>query len=404
LSVVEDLGAPAGQAAGNAFSRLYRGQTSFDFVGRWRVWFALSGLVILAGVISVAVSGFNFGIEFRGGNSWQVKSPTLSVSRVQDAMASVGLPTATVEVLGSGSSRTVEVQYNLGNLSQAAKTAKENQVANKLAALAGTTPNQVNIEEVGPTWGSQITQKAVISLVVFFVLIALYISFRFEPKMALAAIVAMVHDILVTAGIYSLSRFQVTPATVVAFLTILGYSLYDTVVVFDRVLDNTKGLGSTGRITYSEAVNLSMNQVLARSINTSLVAVLPILSVLLIGAQLLGATTLQEFGLALFIGLTSGAYSSIFIASPLLALLKERESRYAAIRQRLSSRRPVGIRLTPALAAAGSVGGPDGAEGDGRGERRAPARPAAGTRRPAPPRASAPNRPPPRPRKKGKRR
>ena len=161
-------------------------------------------------------------------------------------------------------------------------------------------------------------------------MVVIYISFRFEPKMALAAFIAMLHDLLVTVGIYSLAGFQVTPDTVIAVLTILGYSLYDTVVVFDRVRDNTKGFGASGRMTYSEMVNLSMNQTLARSINTSLVAILPVLSVLVIGAELLGATTLQYYGLALIVGLSSGAYSSIFIASPVLAMLKEREPRYIA--------------------------------------------------------------------------
>jgi preprotein translocase subunit SecF len=169
--------------------------------------------------------------------------------------------------------------------------------------------------------------------------------------MALAAFIAMVHDILVTIGIYSLTGFQVTPDTVIALLTILGYSLYDTVVVFDRIRDNTKGFGASGRMTYSEMINLSMNQTLARSINTSLVAILPVVSVLVIGAYVLGATTLQQYGLALTVGLLSGAYSSIFIASPVLAMLKEREPRYAAIRQRLESRGERAGLLTPAAAA-----------------------------------------------------
>ena len=167
---------------------------------------------------------------------------------------------------------------------------------------------------------------------------AIYISIRFEPKMALAAFIAMLHDVLVAIGIYSIFNFQVTPDTVVAILTILGYSLYDTVVVFDRVRDNTKGIGSSGRLTYPQLINLSMNQTLARSINTSMVAILPVLAVLLIGAQLLGATTLQSYGLALFVGLLSGAYSSIFIASPVLCMMKEREDRWVQIATRLAKR------------------------------------------------------------------
>ena len=226
----------------------------------------------------------------------------------------------------------------------------------------------MNFNDVGPTWGSQVTSKAIEALIVFFIAVTLYISVRFEFKMAVAAIVAVVHDILITVGIYSIAGFQVTPDTVVAVLTVLGYSLYDTVVVFDRIRDNAKGLGASGRITYSEMVNLSMNQTLARSINTSLVAIIPVLSVLVVGSFILGATSLQDFGLALVIGLTSGAYSSIFIASPLLAWMKEREPRYITIRQRLETRGDRDAVLTPAMAAAmaGSAGGPGRGSGRGR--------------------------------------
>ena len=178
-------------------------------------------------------------------------------------------------------------------------------------------------------------------------MVAIYISIRFEPKMALAAFIAMIHDVLVAIGIYSIFNFQVTPDTVVAILTILGYSLYDTVVVFDRVRDNTKGIGSSGRLTYPQLINLSMNQTLARSINTSMVAILPVLAVLLIGAQLLGATTLQSYGLALFVGLLSGAYSSIFIASPVLCMMKEREDRWVQIANRLAKRGDSGGSTRP---------------------------------------------------------
>jgi preprotein translocase subunit SecF len=197
-----------------------------------------------------------------------------------------------------------------------------------------------------------VTHRAIEALIVFFIAVTLYISIRFEFKMAVAAIIAVIHDILVVVGIYSLGRFEVTPDTVVAILTVLGYSLYDTVVVFDRIRENAKGLGASGRITYSEMVNLSMNQTLARSINTSLVAIIPVFSVLVIGSYFLGASTLQSFGLALVIGLTSGAYSSIFIASPLLAMMKEREPRYITIRQRVETRSERYGILTPAAAAA----------------------------------------------------
>ncbi len=205
-------------------------------------------------------------------------------------------------------------------------------------AVPKTVADRISITTVGPTWGSSITDKAIQALIIFFIVVAIYISIRFEPKMALAAFIAMIHDVLVAIGIYSIFNFQVTPDTVVAILTILGYSLYDTVVVFDRVRDNTKGIGSSGRLTYPQLINLSMNQTLARSINTSMVAIIPVLAILLIGAQILGATTLQSYGLALFVGLLSGAYSSIFIAAPVLCMMKEREERWISIADRLAKR------------------------------------------------------------------
>jgi preprotein translocase subunit SecF len=195
-----------------------------------------------------------------------------------------------------------------------------------------------------------VTSRALWALLLFFVAVVIYISFRFEPKMALAAFIAMVHDLLITLGVYAIFGFQITPDTVVAVLTILGYSLYDTVVVFDRVRDNARSFGASGRMTYSEMVNLSMNQTLARSINTSLVAILPVLAVLVVGAEILGATTLLNYGVALFVGLFAGAYSSIFIASPVLAMLKEREQRWKAVAQRLEARGSRHV-LTPTEAA-----------------------------------------------------
>ena len=317
------------------------------------------------------------------------------------------------------------------------KEAAQIEVSEALAESQDVEPARVSVNEVGPTWGGEITAKARNALVLFFIAIAGYISLRFEPKMALAALAAVLHDILVTVGVYSLSGFEVTPATVIAFLTILGYSLYDTIVVFDKVQETAKGMSASGRMTYSDIVNLSMNEVLMRSLNTSLVAILPILSVLLIGAGVLGATSLRDFGLALLVGLLTGAYSSIYIASPILAALKEREPRYRTIRQRAASRGGTGI-LTPAAAAAALAGdeGDGGAGGGGRvagggraksgaksragagagtaeadDDRLVPARDGATRSAPPRPRASGGARPhsgnrpgAPRPRKKGKKR
>ncbi|MBF6555388.1 MAG: protein translocase subunit SecF [Acidimicrobiales bacterium] len=348
--------------------RLYRGETSFDFIGNRKIWFAASALVILLGVVSLATRGLNLGIDFKGGQSWLVSSQTLTVAEATTAVESAGVTQPTVVQLTNqlNHQKQIQVQVDLNSKSVAERTAIENKVQDALAAAAHTSPNNVNFNDVGPTWGGQVTTKAIEALIVFFIAVTLYISARFEFKMAVAAIAAVIHDILVTVGVYSLTGFQVTPDTVIAVLTVLGYSLYDTVVVFDRIRENAKGLGASGRITYSDMVNLSMNQTLARSINTSLVAIVPVLSVLIVGSFILGATSLQDFGLALVIGLTSGAYSSIFIASPLLAFMKEREPRYTTIRQRLETRGERGGVLTPAAAAAMA-----GASGGGRPQGRA---------------------------------
>nr|MDQ2729882.1 protein translocase subunit SecF [Actinomycetota bacterium] len=348
----------------NVFSRLFRGETSFDFAGRWRRWFAISGLVILIGFISLGVRGLNFSIDFKGGTTWEVPT-TASVSQVRGALGGISgfggqLSQATIQTLTDRQTnrRIVKVE------APATATANSTEVAavtSSLAKLAHAPTNEVQLNDIGPSWGSDITNKAVRAVIIFLVVVSAYIWLRFEAKMALAALVALVHDILVTVGIYSLSGFQVSPDTVIAFLTILGYSLYDTIVVFDKVQENTRGLASTGRITYTDTVNLSMNQVLARSINTSFVAIIPILSILVIGAGFLGASALEDFGLALFIGLTTGAYSSIFIASPLVGVLKEREPRYAQIRARLTKRSGGAAGSEPmtprAAAAAGQLGG-----------------------------------------------
>jgi preprotein translocase subunit SecF len=329
------------------FGRLYRGLTTVDFVGRRKVWFTISIVIILVGLGSLSIRGFNLGIDFKGGSSWEVLAPKTSVSAVTHSVEKAGLSSPTVEKLGSD---TYQVTADLNAFSAAKQLSVTTDVVNALAKVANVNPNQVSTSSVGPTWGGQITNRALEALIVFFIAVVAYISIRFEPKMAIAAFVAMVHDLLVTVGVYSLFGFQITPDTVIAILTILGYSLYDTVVVFDRVRDNAGGVLKSGDITYGEMVNLSMNQTLARSINTSLVAILPVLAVLLVGADLLGATTLQNYGLALFVGLTSGAYSSIFIASPLLAWMKEREPRFRDLAERVAQRSDHRI-LSPATAA-----------------------------------------------------
>ena len=430
-TVAEDGTVETPEHRPNVFVRLYRGETSFDFVGRRRWWYLISAVVIVGGLVSLGTRGLNLGIDFKGGTSWQVPAHGVSIATATDTVHSAGVTPSVVQVVGVGANAHLLVEADLKKLSVAERTADEQRVAQALADVTHSSVQQAeqNITDVGPTWGSDITHKAIVAVIVFFIVVVIYISLRFEWKMAIAALVAVLHDLLVVAGVYSLSGLQVTPDTVVAVLTILGYSLYDTVVVFDRVRENTRGnFGVSGRMTYEDVVNLSMNQTLARSINTSLVAILPVLSVLVIGAQVLGATTLQYFGFALVIGLVSGAYSSIFIASPILAQMKEREPRYATIRQRLASRAERSELLTPraaalASAAAGAPGRaaarpskaaarrqgevlrpgarrPAAEAGDDEeaGPTTAPARAGGGTTRPA---GGGARRPPPRPRKGG---
>jgi len=345
--MTDDVATPVVKAPGH-FGRLYQGLTTIDFVGRKRTWFTISIIIIVIGLGSLAIRGFNLGIDFKGGSSWEVLAPNTSIAKVTTAVTNAGLNNPIVEKLGS---KTYQVSADLNSLSSSAQGNLTTKVIDALAKVAGVPANQVSASSVGPTWGGQITNRALEALIVFFIAVVAYISVRFEPKMALAAFIAMVHDLLVTVGVYSLFGFQITPDTVIAILTILGYSLYDTVVVFDRVRDNTGTVLKSGDMSYGDMVNLSMNQTLARSINTSLVAILPVFSVLAVGAYILGATTLQNYGLALFVGLLSGAYSSIFIASPLLAWMKEREPRFRELALRAASRTGERV-LSPAAAAA----------------------------------------------------
>jgi preprotein translocase subunit SecF len=308
----------------------YHERTNFDFTGRpWR-WAIISGTVILIGVVAMFTRGLNLGIDFEGGTSWQVpvEGKSASVGDVRDVLRPLGLDDARVLVLEGDSGQSVRVQ------SEEINPAQEERVSDALAQYGGVDRNDVSVDTVGPTFGDQVRNNAVKALIVFFLVVSAYLAFRFEWKMAVAAIVAVVHDILVTVGVYAITGFEVTPATVVAFLTILGFSLYDTVVVFDKVKENVATLGTVRGDTYSAMANRSMNQVLMRSLSTSFVAVLPVASLLFVGAGLFGALALRDFALALFVGLLTGAYSSIFVAIPLLAWWKEREPRYRALRER----------------------------------------------------------------------
>jgi preprotein translocase subunit SecF len=371
-------------------TRLYRGEVSWDFIGRRRRWYVMSATVMLIGIVSLGIRGLNPSIDFSGGGQFQGPLNGHSISEVRSAVTGAGINPEVVETTGSGSDERFEVQTKTLTNDQV------NSVTNALDQQLGLKQNQLNITTVGSTWGTQITHKAILGLVVFLIAVIAYLSVRFEWKMALAAIVALIHDLIITAGIYSLSGLQVSPSTVIALLTILGYSLYDTVVVFDKVRENTAGIAGGSRMTFSQAANLAVNQTLVRSINTSIIALLPVIGLLVIGAGLLGAGSLDDLSVALLIGLASGAYSSIFIATPLLCDFKEREPTYQQLARRVNSRRikeaREGAPLVPAVATA-SAGGttapvapaaddPDDDVGDD-------AQPAEARRTGAPPRAGA---------------
>ncbi len=390
-------------------SDLYHERTNFQFIKHSKRWAILSGVLLVLSFVALFTRGLNFGIEFEGGTSWQVRmasGKSAHVSDVRDVLRPIGFSDAKVSILSGKNGQSVNVQERvisdpiqfireslatygdvqqndvqfaqaqsggggsftftankrvqpseeavnrvLARPSSATRTVKVDgqdvtitaktlpvspteKVATALADYAGAQQDDVSISTVGPTWGHEVSQKALKALIYFFILLAIYLSIRFEFKMAASAIVAVIHDIIFTVGVYALFHFPVTPATITAFLTILGFSLYDTVVVFDKVRENQRTLTATGRSTYGEMVNRSLNQVLMRSLSTSLVALLPVLSLLIVGSGVFGATSLEEFALALAAGLFIGSYSSIFVAAPLLAWWKEREPQYRALRER----------------------------------------------------------------------
>lgn len=310
--------------------RLYRGETSIDFIGKRRRWYAISGILIIASAATLFTQGLHLGIEFKGGSSFTVTSNNVSISTAESALKDAGVTSQNIiQLIGDNK---VRVQTEpLSNVQQ-------NAVQDQLAQKFNVTIESIDSQIIGPSWGKEITRKALYGLFGFLIVVMLYLAMTFEPKMAISAIIAVLHDVFITVGIYALVGFEVTPATVIGFLTILGYSLYDTVVVFDKVHENTKSIVSSGKSTYTQAANLAVNQTLVRSFNTSLIALLPVGSILFVGAGLLGAGTLKDLSLALFIGLATGTYSSIFIATPILAVLREREPAMQALAKRVGSR------------------------------------------------------------------
>jgi len=322
--------------------RLYRGETAIDFIGKRRRWYSISALFVLASIAALSLQGLHLGIEFKGGSSFTVNSAAATIDSAQTAVKGTGVPgELIVQKIG-----TNKVRVQTGALD----SAQNNAVQDALAAKFGVSVESIDTQIIGPSWGKEITRKALYGLFGFLLVVMLYLSMAFEPKMSIAAIAAVVHDVFITVGIYALVGFDVTPATVIGFLTILGYSLYDTVVVFDKVRENTRTITATSSKTYSQAVNHAVNQTLVRSANTSLIALLPVGSILFVGAGLLGAGTLKDLSLALFIGLAVGTYSSIFIAPPVLAQLREREPAMQALAKRVNARSGATSTSTPVLA------------------------------------------------------
>jgi preprotein translocase subunit SecF len=317
---------------GDVGGRLYRGDVSINFVGRQKLWYTISGCILVIAIGALLFRGLNFSVDFKGGSIFQVKAPNATITQVEQAVSNGGGGTAVVQKVGVGSSAQWQAQTAPLSITQT------EHVQDALAKEFGLSINDINTTFVGPTWGSQISSKAIEALIAFLIVIVIYLSIAFEWKMASAAFVALMHDILITVGIYALAGFQVSPATVIGLLTILGYSLYDTVVVFDKVRENTAGLVTSARSTYSQAANLALNQTLVRSINTSLIALLPVTAILIAGTVLLGTGELSDLALVLFVGMLSGTYSSIFIATPVLADLKEREPQYKALAKRIAAR------------------------------------------------------------------
>ncbi len=348
------------------FGRLYRGEVAFDIVGKRKRWYTISGVLLLVCVLSFGLRGFNWGVEFKGGTTFQFPAVNVQLTDAQEVVQSAGPSVETRQYVGAGSTRSVLVK------TPPTTAAEQNRVRDAVVERFGLPTNAVNISSVSSSWGSEITRKALIGLAVFLVAVCAFIALRFEPKMAIGAIIALIHDLVLSAGVYSLVGFEVTPSTIVGLLTILGFSLYDTVVVFDKVAENTRGILSSTRQTYSEAANLAVNQTLMRSINTSLFALLPVAGLLFVGAGLLGVGTLKDLALVLFVGLAAGAYSSIFIATPVVTDLKEREQRYIALRKRVMAKRAaparakVGTGVEPVPGAGAGTGA--GADADETGQ------------------------------------
>ena len=365
-------------------SKMTSFEDDIDFRKVWRVGTTISLCILLISIWGIVGRGLDLGLDFEGGTSWDVPGASLSVNDAREALRPVGEEGAKIQSIGRGDSRVLRVQSTLDDVERL------DEVSAALADAAGVEVNDISVSSVGPSWGDQVTEKAQRALVWFFIVITLYIAWRLEWKMAIGALASVAHDLVISVGVYAVFQIEITPATVIAFLTILGYSLYDTIVVFDRMQENGERLKGSGRVTYTGIVNLSLNQVLMRSVNATICSLLPVLGMLFVGSYVMGAASLEEFALALTVGITIGAFSSILIAAPVVAWIKEREPRYREIRELMVGREgPLAERVRVAVATPGDGSGavPSGASVQ-------PGTAPALSGRPIPPR----------PRKKGKRR
>ena len=340
---------------------LYTGKRSIDFVGRQKTWYAVSAVLLVLATIGLLGRGLNIGLEFRGGSEFRISSVTDFNSfeaRAKTALSTVN-PGANVIVTKTTDSVRLQTE-------KFQSTALTDKVKSALAREFKVGVNSVSANTIGPSWGASVSQQALTALIWFLVLVSLVLAAYFRTwKMSVAALIALAHDLVITVGIYALAGFEITPASVIGFLTILGYSLYDTVVVFDKVRENTREAEGNGRLSYSQAANQAVNQTLVRSINTSVVALLPVASILGIGYFLLGPGTLLDLSLALFVGIAVGTYSSIFIATPVLADLREREPAMMELKKRATRYQAAQARKAGAVPADSDSQEQDGANGTG---------------------------------------
>jgi preprotein translocase subunit SecF len=377
------------------FTRLYTGTGAFEVIGRRKMWFTISGLIVAIAIASIVLRGFTFGIDFSGGTKVSMPaaggSGTVSVQQVEDVFSkTLGKDAESVVVVGSGGSATVQIRSETLTNPETEQLRTALFDAFQPKGSDGQPSKQaISDSAVSETWGGQITKKALMALVVFLVLVTIYITVRYERYMALSALATMFFDLTTTAGVYSLVGFEVTPATVIGLLTILGFSLYDTVIVFDKVEENTRGFEHTARRTFAEHANLAINQTFMRSINTSLISVLPIIALMVIAVWLLGVGTLKDLALVQLVGVIVGSYSSIFLATPMLVTLRERTEKVRTHTRRvLNRRRPAAAKA----AEAGQDAEPEEIAAASLAPKPAPEKPAPGVR-PARPTASRTGRP-----------